>query len=145
MKKFTGKGKEGFTLIELMVVMGVIILLLSMVFLAFGRVRRRGTMVRAENLMGQMAAVMEDCAALHDGDYSTCSGDADVTKIKSDIESLPNIGKGNVAVNTAKDKWCVSVKYSRGTTTIEKVCRDLDGVQRRKTCGTGGACQEESQ
>lgn len=79
--------KEGFTLIEIVLVLAIAGLILVVVFLAVGGANRANRDTQRTNLAGQLAAALESYARNHNGQYPSSALPESYTTSIIDIDT----------------------------------------------------------
>ncbi len=93
------KREQGFTIIEVMIVLAIAAVILLIVLLAVPALQRNSRNTQRNNDAAQIAAAVNTCLANHNGVTGTCS----------------SIGVGNVDLDTTRLGQLATVSYTSGT------------------------------
>ncbi len=124
--------KEGFTLIEMLVVIAMIGLLSALVLVALGPSRDKARDTRIVSDINQVRMYMETTYDVITGSYSGSTADTEISTIS---QYITNAGGGNFTLSKAGFSYAVSATLNSG----DVYCADSDGIIGSATA-QGGKC-----
>lgn len=127
------KQNKGFTLIEMLVVVGMIGVLAAAVLTALGPSRQKARDSRIISGLNQVAALAE---SKFDGAQYPDVTDADIAKVVTDINSFIPTG-GAVTYNKGNGTFAISATLP---STNLPFCVDSAGARKANSTATAGAC-----
>jgi type IV pilus assembly protein PilA len=138
LRRFSGRGESGFTLVEVLVVMVVVGGLAAIAVPTFQGQGSKGTDAEAKSIAVMAAKTIEACAAENGGSYQNCSKEALVS-----MEPSLKDADDRLTVVAGSGTFEIGVMSKRDPSVSFTVSKAADGTTSR-TCSTNedrGGCQ----
>ncbi len=141
LQKYKLKREEGFTIIEVLIVLAIAGLIMLIVFLAVPALQRNARNNGRNNEASRVSAAVTECLANHNGQTGSCGTAASLGITPStDFQQFTNLNFSGSGTTTA-----VVVTYgvkcdSTGTSTTGGSAKDFAVTFQREPAATGNRC-----